>query len=126
MHKGSQILCADGSIVLEVIETDLAAGIVTCKCQNNAKLGCAALRGLCTTTSAARSTFTFTDAVATATYADAAPGSALPLAGSAPRHSDEARSHHRGSLGCSRSQTRLAACVHRVFISGSYILPVVR
>eukprot|EP00208_Stichococcus_sp_RCC1054_P007328 CAMPEP_0206143566 /NCGR_PEP_ID=MMETSP1473-20131121/21028_1 /ASSEMBLY_ACC=CAM_ASM_001109 /TAXON_ID=1461547 /ORGANISM="Stichococcus sp, Strain RCC1054" /LENGTH=509 /DNA_ID=CAMNT_0053539035 /DNA_START=205 /DNA_END=1734 /DNA_ORIENTATION=+ len=39
VKKGSQILCADGSIVLEVIDTDPAAGIVTCKCQNNAKLG---------------------------------------------------------------------------------------
>lgn len=67
VHKGSQILCADGSIVLEVIETDPAAGIVTCKCQNNAKLGCAAHRGLGSTTSAARNTFIFTNAVATAT-----------------------------------------------------------
>ena len=45
VHKGSQILCADGSIVLEVVETDPSAGIVTCMCQNNAKLGCAAAAG---------------------------------------------------------------------------------
>lgn len=44
VKKGSQILCADGSIVLEVIDTDPAAGIVTCKCQNNAKLGCATIQ----------------------------------------------------------------------------------
>ena len=39
VKPGSQILCADGSIVLEVLETDPAKGIVTCRCQNNAKLG---------------------------------------------------------------------------------------
>ena len=46
-----QVLCADGSIVLEVLETDAKAGIVTCRCQNNAKLGCAAAHAtpLCTT-----------------------------------------------------------------------------
>ena len=43
VKAGSQILCADGSIVLEVVETDPAAGIVTCRCQNNAKLGCVTL-----------------------------------------------------------------------------------
>lgn len=36
---GSQILCADGSIVLEVLSTDPAAGTVQCKCLNNATLG---------------------------------------------------------------------------------------
>ena len=36
---GSQILCADGSIVLEVISTDVAAGTVQAKCLNNATLG---------------------------------------------------------------------------------------
>ena len=39
VKEGSQILCADGSIVLEVLDTDPKAGIVTCRCQNNAKLG---------------------------------------------------------------------------------------
>jgi pyruvate kinase len=42
VKPGMQVLCADGSIVLEVLETDAKAGIVTCRCQNNAKLGCAA------------------------------------------------------------------------------------
>jgi len=36
---GSQILCADGSIVLEVISTDVAAGTVQARCLNNATLG---------------------------------------------------------------------------------------
>lgn len=39
VKQGSQILCADGSIVLEVLETDPSSGIVTCRCQNNATLG---------------------------------------------------------------------------------------
>lgn len=39
VHKGSQILCADGSIVLEVISTDPKAGTVRAKCLNNATLG---------------------------------------------------------------------------------------
>ena len=38
---GSQILCADGSIVLEVLETNPEQGTVRCKCCNNASLGCA-------------------------------------------------------------------------------------
>jgi pyruvate kinase len=38
---GQQILCADGSIVLEVLETNPAAGTVRAKCLNNATLGCA-------------------------------------------------------------------------------------
>ena len=38
---GSQILCADGSIVLEVLATNPAAGTVRCRCCNNATLGCA-------------------------------------------------------------------------------------
>lgn len=36
---GSQILCADGSIVLEVVSTDPAAGTVRARCMNNATLG---------------------------------------------------------------------------------------
>eukprot|EP00884_Botryococcus_braunii_P001900 jgi/Botrbrau1/11710/Bobra.0195s0039.1 len=36
---GSQILCADGSIVLEVLETNPSEGTVRCKCLNNATLG---------------------------------------------------------------------------------------
>jgi pyruvate kinase len=39
VKKGSQILCADGSIVLEVVSTDPAAGTVRCKCLNTAVLG---------------------------------------------------------------------------------------
>ncbi|BDA42308.1 Pyruvate kinase, cytosolic isozyme [Coccomyxa sp. Obi] len=39
VHPGSQILCADGSIVLEVISTDPKAGTVRAKCMNNATLG---------------------------------------------------------------------------------------
>ncbi len=41
MKPGSQILCADGSIVMEVISTDPKAGTVRVKCLNNATLGCA-------------------------------------------------------------------------------------
>ena len=40
MKPGSQILCADGSIVMEVISTDPKAGTVRVKCLNNATLGC--------------------------------------------------------------------------------------
>jgi len=36
---GSQILCADGSFVLEVLETDPKAGTVRAKAMNNASLG---------------------------------------------------------------------------------------
>ena len=36
---GSQILCADGSIVFEVLETNPKEGSVQCKCCNNASLG---------------------------------------------------------------------------------------
>lgn len=39
VKPGSQILCADGSIVLEVLSTDPKAGTVRCKCTNNASLG---------------------------------------------------------------------------------------
>ena len=39
VHPGSQILCADGSIVLEVISTDPKAGTVRARCMNNATLG---------------------------------------------------------------------------------------
>ena len=40
MKPGSQILCADGSIVMEVLSTDPKAGTVRVKCLNNAMLGC--------------------------------------------------------------------------------------
>lgn len=36
---GSSILCADGSIVLEVVSTDPANGTVRCMCKNTATLG---------------------------------------------------------------------------------------
>ena len=36
---GSQILCADGSFVLEVLETNPKAGTVRAKAMNNASLG---------------------------------------------------------------------------------------
>lgn len=39
MKKGMQILCADGSIVLEVVSTDPQAGTVRARCMNNATLG---------------------------------------------------------------------------------------
>ena len=39
VRPGSQILCADGSIVLEVVSTDVGAGTVTARCLNNATLG---------------------------------------------------------------------------------------
>eukprot|EP00879_Flechtneria_rotunda_P010783 GHRR01011267.1.p2 GENE.GHRR01011267.1~~GHRR01011267.1.p2 ORF type:complete len:232 (+),score=82.48 GHRR01011267.1:119-814(+) len=39
VHPGSTILCADGSIVLEVISTDPAAGTVRARCKNTAMLG---------------------------------------------------------------------------------------
>ncbi|EFJ41139.1 cytosolic pyruvate kinase [Volvox carteri f. nagariensis] len=39
VKPGSQILCADGSIVLEVISTDPAAGTVRARCMNSAMLG---------------------------------------------------------------------------------------
>ena len=39
MKKGMQILCADGSIVLEVISADPSAGTVLARCMNNATLG---------------------------------------------------------------------------------------
>ena len=39
VKPGSQILIADGSIVLEVISTDPNAGTVRAKCLNNASLG---------------------------------------------------------------------------------------
>mmetsp|Transcript_44045 Transcript_44045/g.132038 ORF Transcript_44045/g.132038 Transcript_44045/m.132038 type:complete len:455 (-) Transcript_44045:301-1665(-) len=39
VKPGSQILCADGSIVLEVVSTDPAAGTVRAKCLNTAVLG---------------------------------------------------------------------------------------
>ena len=42
MKPGSQILCADGSIVLEVLSTNPKAGTVRAKCLNNATLGCGA------------------------------------------------------------------------------------
>jgi pyruvate kinase len=39
LKPGSQILCADGSIVMEVISTDPAAGTVRARCLNTAVLG---------------------------------------------------------------------------------------
>jgi len=39
LKPGSQVLCADGSIVLEVISTDPAAGTVRARCKNTAMLG---------------------------------------------------------------------------------------
>lgn len=39
LKPGSQILCADGSIVMEVISTDPAAGTVRARCMNTAVLG---------------------------------------------------------------------------------------
>lgn len=39
VKPGSAILCADGSIVLEVISTDAAAGTVRARCKNTAMLG---------------------------------------------------------------------------------------
>ncbi|KAG2438780.1 hypothetical protein HXX76_005322 [Chlamydomonas incerta] len=39
VKPGSQILCADGSIVLEVVSTDPAAGTVRARCMNSAMLG---------------------------------------------------------------------------------------
>ena len=44
MKPGSQILCADGSIVMEVISADPKAGTVRAKCMNNATLGYAPMR----------------------------------------------------------------------------------
>lgn len=44
MKPGSQILCADGSIVMEVISTDPKAGTVRARCMNNATLGYAPMR----------------------------------------------------------------------------------
>ena len=39
VQPGSQILCADGSIVLEVVECYPDKDLVKCKCLNNASLG---------------------------------------------------------------------------------------
>jgi pyruvate kinase len=39
VKPGSSILCADGSIVLEVISTNPAAGTVRARCKNTAMLG---------------------------------------------------------------------------------------
>lgn len=39
VQPGSQILCADGSIVLEVLKCNPDQGTVRCKCTNNATLG---------------------------------------------------------------------------------------
>lgn len=39
VQPGSQILCADGSIVLEVLKCNPDAGTVRCRCTNNATLG---------------------------------------------------------------------------------------
>lgn len=45
VQPGSQILIADGSIVLEVLSTDPKAGTVRARCLNNATLGCAPTDG---------------------------------------------------------------------------------
>lgn len=37
---GASILCADGSICMEVISTDPVAGTVRARCLNTAMLGC--------------------------------------------------------------------------------------
>lgn len=39
VQPGSQILCADGSIVLEVLKCNPDQGTVRCRCTNNATLG---------------------------------------------------------------------------------------
>lgn len=39
VKPGSSILCADGSIVMEVISTDPGAGTVRARCKNTAMLG---------------------------------------------------------------------------------------
>ncbi|KAK9825979.1 hypothetical protein WJX74_002803 [Apatococcus lobatus] len=39
MKPGMQILCADGSIVMETISSDTSAGTVRARCMNNATLG---------------------------------------------------------------------------------------
>ncbi len=39
LKPGSQILCADGSIVMEVVSTDPAGGTVRARCLNTAMLG---------------------------------------------------------------------------------------
>ncbi len=39
LKPGSQILCADGSIVMEVISTDPSGGTVRARCLNTAMLG---------------------------------------------------------------------------------------
>lgn len=39
LKPGSAILCADGSIVMEVVSTDPAAGTVRARCKNSAMLG---------------------------------------------------------------------------------------
>ena len=43
MKPGMQILCADGSIVLEVVSADPSSGTVRARCLNNATLGYSAL-----------------------------------------------------------------------------------
>ena len=44
LRPGSQVLIADGSIVLEVVSTDPKQGTVRAKCLNSATLGCAGPR----------------------------------------------------------------------------------
>lgn len=39
VHAGQQILVADGSLVLTVLNTDASAGEVTCRIENNATIG---------------------------------------------------------------------------------------
>ena len=39
VKRGSKILCADGSITLKVLDTDVRKGEVVCRCENSAMLG---------------------------------------------------------------------------------------
>ena len=39
VKTGSKILCADGSITLKVLSTDVNKGEVLCRCENSAMLG---------------------------------------------------------------------------------------
>jgi hypothetical protein len=41
LKQGSQILCADGSLVLEVLEALPAQKCCRCRCVNTAEIGCA-------------------------------------------------------------------------------------
>jgi hypothetical protein len=39
VQVGQSILCADGSLVLTVLSTDIPAGEITCRIENNASIG---------------------------------------------------------------------------------------